>query len=116
MEILYKGTKYTRELRNNDNTAFAQAPYVVLHQKASNQYYAASSITDISSAAKKEFQFTFSAALTKTMLTGVYNIEVYKDSSMEEMLHYQEEYCKAVETAASLAEEESEESSEESSN
>ena len=104
MEILYKGTNYTREILNSDNSAFEDAPYIVLHQRASKDFLAAATedVVDISSGAKKVYQFTFSAALTHDMVAGVYDIEVYADDSMEEILYYQEDYCKAVETASSL--------------
>lgn len=101
MELLYKGTRYTREILNSDNSAFANAPYIVLRQRASKAFWAADDVDDISSGTKKVYQFTFSAALTHDMVAGVYDIEVYKDSTMEEMLYYEESFCKAIETAAS---------------
>ena len=102
MELIYLGTQFSRELINEDGSAFSSIPYVVLHNRATRDCIVADSVVDTS---EKEdgtvYTFTYEKVTTKAMLQGVYELEVYEDYTMTKILDCRAQY-RAVESAAAI--------------
>ena len=78
---------------NEDGTAMAAAPYPTLHDLKTKKYYVADTIAqqeDGSYIAK------WSASVTREMAVGVYNLEVFADSTMELMIRYNRAFANAI--------------------
>lgn len=92
--ILYIGCDFGGvHFFNEDGTAMAAAPYPTLHDLKTKKYYVADTIAqqeDGSYVAK------WSASVTREMAVGVYNLEVFADSTMELMIRYQRAFANAI--------------------
>ena len=101
MENLYIGSDFSREIVNEDGTAFEAAPYVVLHNLATRTFAVADSVTDSSVGTDKTaYTFLFEQDTTSKMLPGVYVLEIYADSTMAVMLDCDTQYRVVVSSAS----------------
>ena len=93
MEVKYIGTAYIDYIAYDDGSAFATTPCVVLYSKSTKRYYKAA-VEQSVSGDNTEFQFTFSASQTDTILPGVYSLEIYDNDDMENMLLRRDNYIR----------------------
>lgn len=98
---LYIGTNFSAiELKAEGNFAFTETPCVLLYNKAKKMYYEADNVV---LGADGVCSVTFSVDITKTMIPGVYTLEVYKNSEkIDILLHDTNHSIIATEVAASL--------------
>ena len=99
MEIIYQGTKYSNVMRQAGNIAFASKPYVVLYSPTTKKWFGSNLMPNKSGEVMYEFEF--SAAITKNMPVGVYNLEIYSDSTRTDMMKRMDNYAKVVSSASS---------------
>lgn len=95
MELIFIGSDFgVINVFNEDGTAMTSAPYVVLHSKATGEYYVADSV--VQNEDQATYDVTFTAEVTKRMSAISYAIEVYSDNSMTTMLRYINDYATGV--------------------
>lgn len=97
-DILFIGTGYAvGEVFNENGDAMTTQPCLCLHQEDGNKYYVADSYEQTAAG----YLVGFSAAVTERMTPGVYNLECYEDSSMNNMLEFDRRRVVAMVVSAS---------------
>lgn len=76
---------------NEDGSPMTQAPYVTLHSVATGDYYVADLVQ--SNEDGLTYDAAFTAAVTSRMKEILYNLEVYSDSTMANMIYYKKDYA-----------------------
>ena len=81
-------------LFNKNGTPLDYAPYVTLHNLQTKKYYVADSVTPNED--EVSYDAAFSAAVTVRMTPGLYNLEIYTDSTMRTNIAYEEDWAHAI--------------------
>ena len=97
-QFLYIGSEFVvGVIHMRDGSAMAEQPTVCLRDKARNRYYVADEVT----ASGINYFAKFSAEVTEAIEPATLNLEVYKDSTMEVMLRYWQDFTTAILVSAS---------------
>ena len=81
-------------LFNKNGTALDYAPYVTLHNLQTKKYYVADSVTPNED--EVSYDAAFSADVTVRMTPGLYNLEIYTDSTMRTNIAYEQDWATAI--------------------
>lgn len=99
MDYLFIGSKYDiGNIRYKDGSAFSGAPCVVLYNASSKKYYEAT-VTEVTG--ENSYSAVIPAVLSATIISGVYSLEIYTDSTRAEIIYYEKDYVKAIKAASS---------------
>lgn len=97
METLYIGSKFDIGNIGYKDESELDEPFVVLYSTSSKKTYEAV----VEDNEDNTYHAYISQEVSKTIIPGVYVLEVYSDSTMEEMLLHEANYVKAIRVAAS---------------
>jgi hypothetical protein len=81
-------------LFNKNGTPLDYAPYVTLHNLQTKKYYVADSVTPNED--EVSYDAAFSSDVTVRMTPGLYNLEIYTDSTMRTNIAYEEDWAHAI--------------------
>lgn len=97
METLYIGAKFEiGNIRYSDKSQLAE-PYVVLYNSASKKIFVAT----LEDNGDNSYYAYIAPEESINVLPGVYALEIYTDSSKEEILKHVDDYVRAVKAASS---------------
>jgi hypothetical protein len=97
MDVLYIGSKYDIGNIGYKDKSELDKPYVVLYSPSSKKTYEAV----VEDNGDNTYHAYISQEVSKTIMPGVYALEVYSDNTMAEMLLHDADYVKAIRVAAS---------------
>lgn len=84
-----------------DGTQFEAAPYIVLHSQSMRKYFGVEAVWDNDN---EVYKAVFPAEMTNKMSMGSYDLEVYEDSTRENLIaDIVEDYVFAIHGSGSTA-------------